>query len=587
MQDSTIQVVDAVLRASRVLVSVAARSLAAVDHDVTLPQYRALVVLASRGPQRPTALAEALAVHPSTITRLCDRLVRKRLVHRAASPTNRREVSIRLTPKGRRLVDTVTERRRTEIATIVARIPARERATMVHALHALGEAAGEPADAAWFSGADAVSPGDTTSRFREFARRSHEVIVLAAITGVVTGFAVALFDRIVVDGILDHLFELSPWLLAFMPLVGLGLSWLALCVRGPLARLRHDRPLPQGVPRSRPAVALPRGSRPGAGVDRHAWASAAPWASRARRCTSGRSSARSCSGASRASPSGAAAGSCMVAGAAAGVAAIFKAPATGAIFALEVPYQEDLARRMLLPALVASASGYLAFVAVNDITPLFEVHGAPPLSFADLAGALVLGVAAGICARGFAWLRARRQGAHHPVRRVDPHRRRRPHPRGAVRAHLAAHRPAGRHRGRLPHHRVGPEPAPRALVAPGRAGRALPGHRRHRRGQRRGRPVHPAGRRRRAPRAHRRRPRRERQPHAVRGDRRGRIPGCGLPGAAGGGDVRGRDHRPARVHRARPARRGRRRAGDGPRLGHHVPTGIHRAAPRRKRPPRE
>ncbi len=118
------QVVDAVLRASRVLVSVAVRSLVAVDHDVTLPQYRALVVLASRGPQRPTALAEALAVHPSTITRLCDRLVTKRLVHRGGSPTNRREVSIRLTPKGRRLVDTVTDRRRTEIATIVARIPA-------------------------------------------------------------------------------------------------------------------------------------------------------------------------------------------------------------------------------------------------------------------------------------------------------------------------------------------------------------------------------------------------------------------------------------------------------------------------------
>ena len=73
-----------------------------------------------------------------------------------------------------------------------------------------------------------MSPGATTNRFREFARRSHEVIVLAAITGVVTGFAVAAFDRIVVEGILDHLFELSPWLLAFMPLVGLTLSWLAL-----------------------------------------------------------------------------------------------------------------------------------------------------------------------------------------------------------------------------------------------------------------------------------------------------------------------------------------------------------------------
>jgi DNA-binding MarR family transcriptional regulator len=154
MQVSDQDVVDAVLRASRVLVAVAVRSLAAVDDDVTLPQYRALVVLASRGPQRPSELAEALAVHPSTITRLCDRLVARRLVHRGESATNRREVSIRLTPKGGRLVDAVTDRRRGEIADIAGKIPARERAATVHALHALGEAAGEPADAAWFTGAE-------------------------------------------------------------------------------------------------------------------------------------------------------------------------------------------------------------------------------------------------------------------------------------------------------------------------------------------------------------------------------------------------------------------------------------------------
>jgi DNA-binding MarR family transcriptional regulator len=146
------EVADAVLRASRVLVALAVRSLASVDHDVTLPQFRALVVLASRGPERPSELAEALGVHPSTITRLCDRLVSKRLVNRSESAENRREVTIRLTPKGRRLVDAVTARRRDEIATIAANVPARERSATVHALHALGEAAGEPDDAAWFTG---------------------------------------------------------------------------------------------------------------------------------------------------------------------------------------------------------------------------------------------------------------------------------------------------------------------------------------------------------------------------------------------------------------------------------------------------
>jgi DNA-binding Lrp family transcriptional regulator len=73
-------VTDAVLTASRALVGVAARSLAVVDPEVTLPQYRALVVLASRGPRLVGELAEALVIHPSTATRLCDRLVAKKLV---------------------------------------------------------------------------------------------------------------------------------------------------------------------------------------------------------------------------------------------------------------------------------------------------------------------------------------------------------------------------------------------------------------------------------------------------------------------------------------------------------------------------
>jgi len=54
-------VTDAVLSASRVLVSIAARSIAMVDSELTLPRYRALVVLCSRGPLPMSDLAEGLA----------------------------------------------------------------------------------------------------------------------------------------------------------------------------------------------------------------------------------------------------------------------------------------------------------------------------------------------------------------------------------------------------------------------------------------------------------------------------------------------------------------------------------------------
>src|SRR5262245_10375724 len=105
-------VTEALLFASRALVAVAARSLAAVDDDVTLPQYRAMVVLASRGQQTVGQLADALSIHASTTTRLCDRLVAKRLVSREQSPGNRRETVIAASRAGKRLVDRVTERRR-------------------------------------------------------------------------------------------------------------------------------------------------------------------------------------------------------------------------------------------------------------------------------------------------------------------------------------------------------------------------------------------------------------------------------------------------------------------------------------------
>ena len=145
-------VADAVLRASRVLVSVAARSLAGVTDKVTLPQYRALVVLAGRGPQNAGALAEVLGVHSSTLTRLCDRLVNKDLITRGESPMNRREVTLALTARGRRLVKSVTERRRQEIQTIVARVPKAQREAMVRALQAFGDAAGEATESARLPG---------------------------------------------------------------------------------------------------------------------------------------------------------------------------------------------------------------------------------------------------------------------------------------------------------------------------------------------------------------------------------------------------------------------------------------------------
>ena len=142
-------VAAAVLTASRALVGVSARSLAVVEDEVTLAQYRALVVLAERGALNVGELATALELHRSTVTRLCDRLARKGLIERSASRESRREVNVALSDGGRRVIDAVTRQRRSEIAKIVRRIPTEVRDAVVSAFVAFAEAAGEVPDDAW------------------------------------------------------------------------------------------------------------------------------------------------------------------------------------------------------------------------------------------------------------------------------------------------------------------------------------------------------------------------------------------------------------------------------------------------------
>jgi DNA-binding MarR family transcriptional regulator len=135
---------EAMLTASRVLVAVSARSLHEVEDRVTLPQFRALVVLASRGPMRLTGLSEYLAVNPSTAMRMAERLHAAGMIGRGANPDNRRESILSLTEAGSEVVEQVTARRREEIAAIVARMPRAHQAGLVEALKAFNAASGEP-----------------------------------------------------------------------------------------------------------------------------------------------------------------------------------------------------------------------------------------------------------------------------------------------------------------------------------------------------------------------------------------------------------------------------------------------------------
>ncbi len=148
------ELVDAFIAASRALVAVAARSLADLGEDVTLPQYRALVVLRTRGPQRALDLAAGLGVTPSTASRMIERLVRKGLVRRARSREDRRTLRVYLTDSGKEVVAQVTEQRRAEIERILAQMPTRGRKALTAALRAFAETAGEVPEQDWALGWD-------------------------------------------------------------------------------------------------------------------------------------------------------------------------------------------------------------------------------------------------------------------------------------------------------------------------------------------------------------------------------------------------------------------------------------------------
>jgi DNA-binding MarR family transcriptional regulator len=158
------EVVGALLALSRVFVGLAARSLGSLDDDVTLPQFRTLVLLVSRGPQRVGDLAQELTVTSSTAVRMCNRLVRKGLVAREERPEDRRAAWITLTPAGRDLIGEVMRRRRESLAALLTELSLTRPLAFASVLNALVEAAGETPDTQWWRlwrDAEVVEPAES------------------------------------------------------------------------------------------------------------------------------------------------------------------------------------------------------------------------------------------------------------------------------------------------------------------------------------------------------------------------------------------------------------------------------------------
>lgn len=104
--------------------------------DLTLTQAQALKLL--RNSALPTSkLAAALGISAPAVTQLTNRLIRKHLIERRGTESDRRWVNIELTTKGRMVIDSFRERRNEVFSRTLARLEDSDRSEVIDVLRKL------------------------------------------------------------------------------------------------------------------------------------------------------------------------------------------------------------------------------------------------------------------------------------------------------------------------------------------------------------------------------------------------------------------------------------------------------------------
>jgi len=134
---ATESAIDGLMALSRLMNAVVAHTLSDVADVVSVPQLRILVMLYDDSPLNLTTIAARLGVDRSNASRPTDKLVVARLVRRNDDKDDRRNAALTLTPKGRRLVDSLLESRREIFAQIVEKLAHGDREQLAFSVSAL------------------------------------------------------------------------------------------------------------------------------------------------------------------------------------------------------------------------------------------------------------------------------------------------------------------------------------------------------------------------------------------------------------------------------------------------------------------
>lgn len=107
--------------------------------DLTPQQTDTLVLIAERGAVSTSVLATLLGIDPSTASRNLSGLERAGLINRKKGADDARQTDVRLTPRGRRVADSMDRGATQALGSAIDRIPRAERNRTIDVVEQLAE----------------------------------------------------------------------------------------------------------------------------------------------------------------------------------------------------------------------------------------------------------------------------------------------------------------------------------------------------------------------------------------------------------------------------------------------------------------
>jgi DNA-binding MarR family transcriptional regulator len=133
---------------TRAMVGLTMRSVDVLGGEVSLPQFRLLLVLSGLGRVASSRLATEMGIGASSVTRLADKLEAAGLLTRGADPRSRSVVTLEATAAGVQLVARVVVRRQELLEEVLGQMTAGERAEVARVARRFADLAGDTAGAA-------------------------------------------------------------------------------------------------------------------------------------------------------------------------------------------------------------------------------------------------------------------------------------------------------------------------------------------------------------------------------------------------------------------------------------------------------